>query len=116
LAQPLEDKARSLVFSKIAKEVVPQSRAGSFLLSITLLVGTVKVVVATFPSITDIVDGEKTTELIVAVVQGSIIVIVKTIFYESEEGEKTLVPAVCSVFVIVIVFDSLSGYAPAWAF
>ena len=75
-----------------------------------------KVVVATFPSITEIVDGEKTTALIVAVVQGSIIVIVKTIFYESEEGIKTLVPTVYSVFVIVIVFDTLSGYAPAWAF
>ena len=53
------------------------------------------------------------TELIVAVVQGSIIVIVKTIFYESDEGVKTLVPAVYSVFVIVIVFKSLTGYAPA---
>lgn len=101
------------MFSKIAKEVVPQRRAGSFLLSMTLFVGTEKVVVATFPSITEIVVGEKMTELIVAVVQGSIIVIVKTIFYESDEGVKTLVPAVCSVFVIVIVFESLTGYAPA---
>ena len=79
-AQLVDDKAVSFVSSKRAKEVVPQRRAGSFLASMTLLVGTVKVVVAVEPSITEIADGAKTSALIVAVTQGSTIVIVNTIF------------------------------------
>ena len=83
----------SLVSSKSWNEVEPQSKAGSLCVSITLFVGTEKVTVVELPSSTETVLGEKDRELIVAVVQGSVTVISKTVLSESAEGVKVVEPA-----------------------
>ena len=85
-------KAVSLVSSNKAKLVVPHSRAGSLWVSMTELVGTEKVTVAVWPSWTETVLGVKESELIVAVVHGSVTVMSKTVFSASVEGVKVVEP------------------------
>ena len=86
----------------------PHRRAGSLWVSITLFVGSLKVVVAVPLSTTEIVDGLKERELIVAVVQGSTTVTVNTIFSESPEGVNVVEPA-GPLLAIVIAFESLTS-------
>jgi hypothetical protein len=81
----------------------------------TLLVGSLNVVVAVPLSTTEMVEGLKVSALIVAVVQGSVTVMVKTTLSESDAGVNVVEPA-GPLLAIVIVFESFTSYVPAKAF
>ena len=71
-----------------------------------------KVAVAVLPSVTDTVDGVKLKELIVAVAQGSVTVMVKTTLSESVLGVKysvAVVPALGPLFYILRLLDNLTS-------
>ena len=71
------------------------------------MVGALKVVVAVPLSCTEMEDGEKTRELIVADVHGSVTVIVNTVFSESVDGVNVEDPA-GPLLAIVMVFETLT--------
>ena len=74
----------------------------------TLLVGTVKVVVAVFLSTTEIEDGLKVRALMVAVTQGSVTTTVNTILSASVDTGKLVEPA-GPLLAIVITLESLTS-------
>jgi len=79
------------------------------------LTGTVKVVICELPSITETVEGDKVTSLIVADAHGSTIVIVNTVLSASLAGVKVVDPP-GPLELIVKVLESLIGYVPASVF
>lgn len=77
-------------------------------MSITLLVGSLNVAVATLLSTTEMEDGVNDSELMVARTHGSVTVIVNTTLSESEAGVKVVEPA-GPLLEIVIVFESFTS-------
>ena len=77
----------------------------------TLLVGSLNVVVAVPLSTTEMVEGLKVSALIVAVVQGSVTVMVKTTLSESDAGVNVVEPAgPLLAIVIAALFTTLIGH------
>ena len=77
-------------------------------MSITLLVGSLNVAVATLLSTTEMEDGVNDSELMVARTHGSVTVIVNTTLSESVAGVKVVEPA-GPLLEIVIVFESFTS-------